>query len=24
MAGVICTWNLCSTMIDQMIAEDYE
>mgnify|MGYP003626100420 CR=1 FL=1 len=24
MAGVICTWNLCSTMIDQMVAEDYE
>jgi hypothetical protein len=24
MAGAICTWNLCSTMIDQMVAEDYE
>ena len=24
MAGVVCTWNLCSTMIDQMVAEDYE
>ena len=24
MAGVICTWNLCSTMIDDLVAEDYE
>ena len=24
MAGVICTWNLCSTMIDDLVVEDYE
>jgi len=24
MAGVICTWNLCSTMIDNLVVEDYE
>ena len=24
MAGVICTWNLCSAMIDDLVVEDYE
>lgn len=24
MAGVICCWNLCSNMIDDLVVEDYE